>query len=161
MKSRSISRIFSSRGLAVVCRVVVAGVFIYAAVGKIQDPAEFADAVMGFRILPLQFVNIFAIILPWVELIGGVCLLSGVLVTSSALLLVALNVMFMFAVGSAMARGLDIECGCFTLSQAHAKVGWSLLARDVAIILLCLPLLSGIAGREGKSKEQQAMSDEQ
>lgn len=79
--------------------------------------------------------------LPWIELITGLFLLLGLLVRNSALLLFLMNVVFMLAVGSAMARGLDIECGCFTLSKEHDKVGWSIIARDAIFLVLCMPVL--------------------
>jgi hypothetical protein len=49
--------------------------------------------------------------------------------------------LFITAAGTAMARGLDIQCGCFTLSSAHDKVGWSLIVRDAFLLALCLLLL--------------------
>lgn len=134
-------RAIASRAVLVACRLILAGVFIYAALGKIIEPDKFADAVAGFRIVPLWAVNVFAIILPWTELLCGLCLLFGVLVRSSGLLLVLLNVVFVIAVSQALARGLDIECGCFTLSHTHGKVGWDLILRDIGLLMLCLPVV--------------------
>ncbi|MCE5315199.1 MAG: MauE/DoxX family redox-associated membrane protein [Armatimonadota bacterium] len=125
----------------IICRIILAVVFIYAAVGKMLDPSKFADSVAGFRILPIWTVNIFAIVLPWVELLCGISLLTGIIARSGGLLLAGLNVVFIVAAASAMARGLSIECGCFTLSRAHDNVGWSLIARDVGFILLCIPIV--------------------
>lgn len=125
----------------IVCRVVLAGVFICAGIGKILKPGEFADAVAAFKILPIALVNIFAIVLPWVELLSGLALLHRASSRHGALMMIGLNLMFMVAVASAMTRGLDIECGCFTLSHAHSKVGWGLLARDGGLLLLCLPIM--------------------
>jgi uncharacterized membrane protein YphA (DoxX/SURF4 family) len=124
-----------------ICRILLAAVFIWAGIGKILRPAEFSDAVAAFRILPITSTNIVAIILPWVELLTGLSLLFGVMRRSGALLCVILNLIFIAAIISAMARGLDIECGCFTLSRAHDRVGWSLMARDIALVVLCLPVL--------------------
>jgi putative oxidoreductase len=129
-----------NRTVAIVCRLALAAVFIYAAVGKILKPSDFADSVAGFRILPISTVNIFAIVMPWVEVVCGVSLITGVFVRSGGILLAGLNIVFIAAAASAMARGLSIECGCFTLSNAGDTVGWSLIARDVGFLLLCLPV---------------------
>lgn len=137
-----IQRVLSSKWLIICCRVILGSVFIYAAIGKILDPKEFADSVAAFHILPVTSVNVFAIVLPWVELIAGLLLLLGLFVRSSALLLLLMNIVFMFAVGSAMARGLDIDCGCFTLSNEHDRVGWSIIARDAVLLALCIPVLA-------------------
>lgn len=136
-----LSWILSSRAIVVVCRLVLAAIFIYAAAGKIVNPSEFADSVAGFRILPISVINLVAIVLPWIELVSGLCLITGVFVSSAGLLLAGMNVVFIAAAASAMARGLSIECGCFTLSRAQDTVGWSLIGRDVVFLLLCLPIV--------------------
>ena len=136
-----LTKLLSKRPVVIICRILLAAIFIYAAVGKLLNPADFADNVAGFRILPLWSVNFFAIILPWIEIICGISLLIGIGVRSSGLLLIGLNIMFIAAAISAMARGLSIDCGCFTLSKAHDNVGWNLIIRDIVFILLCLPLM--------------------
>lgn len=135
------TRVFLSRPFIIICRAALAAVFIYASVGKIQKPDEFAQLVAGYRILPISLVNIVALLLPWVELLCAVSLLSGILMRSSGLVLAVVNLIFLAGVGSAMARGLDIECGCFTLSKAHSKVGWSHIGLDFGLLLICLPVI--------------------
>jgi uncharacterized membrane protein YphA (DoxX/SURF4 family) len=129
------------RAVIYTCRAILSAVFVYAALGKIDNPQEFAKAVAGFHILPITLVNIFAIILPWVELLVGLSLLSGTRLPQAAMLSILLNTMFIIAALFAMAKGLDIECGCFTLSRAHASVGWQLIIRDVVFSALGLQLL--------------------
>jgi len=133
--------ILRNKTVAIVCRLALAAIFIYAAVGKVLKPSDFADSVAGFRILPIPVVNIFAIVLPWVEVVCGLSLITGVFMRSGGVLLAGLNIVFIAAAASAMARGLSIECGCFTLSHAGDTVGWSLIARDVGFLLLCLPVV--------------------
>jgi uncharacterized membrane protein YphA (DoxX/SURF4 family) len=124
--------------LLTICRLTLAALFIYAAVGKIHDPRGFAQNVAAYRLLPIATVNMFAIVLPWVELLAGLALLHKPWVRDGAFLLALLNAVFITAAGSAMARGLDIQCGCFTLSSAHNKVGWGLIGRDALFLVLCL-----------------------
>lgn len=149
-----------SKYLTLFCRVILAAVFIFAALEKIGDPQEFSDAVAAFRILPITSVNIFAIILPWVELLVGLSLLSGTQLKQSAFLSVLLNLMFIIAAGSAIARGLDIKCGCFTLSKSHASVGWSLIARDIVLILIAVQILYGTASRRHGNYREMVLVDE-
>lgn len=130
--------------------------FLASAVGKIADPAGFADSVAAYRILPNFLVNPFAMVLPWVEVFIGLFLINGVAVSSGALLAIALNFVFLVAVASAMARGLDIECGCFTV--AKSKVGWELMARDLILLGMSLILFFGNALRE-KGSDKVAPSD--
>ncbi len=123
--------------IVILCRAILAAVFIVAAIGKIQRPEEFASAVVAFRILPMPLVNIAAITMPWIELLVGVAILFPAFVQSSALIMVAMNTAFITAALLAIARGLDIECGCFSLSHAHETVGWRLVVRDVVFLAMC------------------------
>jgi putative oxidoreductase len=114
-------------------------VFLASALGKIADPAGFADSVAGYRLLPNSLVNPFAMVLPWLEAFVGLSLLNRVAHRSGALLAVVLNLVFLGAVGSAMARGLDVDCGCFTV--AKSKVGLELIARDIILLGMSLVIL--------------------
>jgi uncharacterized membrane protein YphA (DoxX/SURF4 family) len=94
-------------------RVIVAGVFLLAAWGKLQDPAHFADSIREYRIIPVQLTNGMAYILPWLEVIVAVVLLVGPWCAEARLLLLVMLVVFTAAKISAEVRGLKISCGCF------------------------------------------------
>ena len=136
---RTLARILTSKLAVSIARWLLGLIFIVSAIGKIADPAAFADNVAAFRLLPVHAVNIFAIALPWVELLVGLSLLNGVAFRSGALLAGIMNVVFVVAAATAVARGLDIECGCFT--AAKSKVGWALIVRDVALLVLAIVAL--------------------
>ena len=51
--------------------------------------------------------------LPFVEIVLGVLLLTGIGVRPAALATAVLLVVLILAVASAAARGLSIDCGCF------------------------------------------------
>ena len=53
----------------------LAAVFIYAGFEKIHDPLDFADSIAGFGILPVAFINPFALALPLFEIACGLLLL--------------------------------------------------------------------------------------
>ncbi len=89
--------------------------------------------------MPFAAVNIVAIVMTWTEFLVGLSLLNGVAARSGALLAAAMNVVFIGAAASAMARGLDIECGCFTV--AKSTVGWGLLGRDIVFLAMSLIVL--------------------
>ena len=66
----------------------------------------------------------------------GACLILGVFVDGAALLSVGMLVMFIIALGQSLARGLDIECGCF--SQEGSLVGLDILARDIVWLAIAV-----------------------
>jgi uncharacterized membrane protein YphA (DoxX/SURF4 family) len=124
----------NSRSLTLlILRLALGAIFIYAAVGKIADPGRFAGDIAAYRLLPVFTVNILALVLPYVEVLTGLGLVIGVWVDAAGAIASTLLTIFLIAALSAMARGLNIECGCFTLSGA-GKVGWDLIARDILML---------------------------
>jgi uncharacterized membrane protein YphA (DoxX/SURF4 family) len=122
-----------SRILTLILRIILGAIFIYAAIGKIADPSQFANDIAAYRLLPLYLVNIIALILPYLEILAGLGLVLGVWLDACIAIVLALIAIFIFAAGSAMLRGLNIECGCFTLSS-NGKVGWDLITRDTVML---------------------------
>ena len=98
-------------------RIIFGGIFIYASLDKITHPFEFARAIHNYQILPDIFVFITAAILPWIELITGIFLVAGIFPRTSSILLSALLGIFTIALGINTLRGLDVSCGCFSVSS--------------------------------------------
>jgi uncharacterized membrane protein YphA (DoxX/SURF4 family) len=122
----------SREALRTALAVVVGIVFVYAAALKIGDPGEFARDIKNFKLLPLWSVNAVALLLPWWELLAGGALFLPGWRRAGALIVVGLTCLFVIAVTSAMARGLDISCGCF--GPGSSTAGWRTLALDVGIL---------------------------
>jgi uncharacterized membrane protein YphA (DoxX/SURF4 family) len=115
----------------VLFRFILGGIFIWASLDKIADPVGFAEVVKNYKILPLFFVHPFALMLPWVELLCGVTLLTGHLVKGSAMLLDLLMVVFILSISINIIRGVDISCGCFSNSLVASKNMVQYLIRDI------------------------------
>ena len=92
-------------------------------------------------LLPAGIVVPFAVLLPWVELATGILLVLGVMRRAITLVLLVMLVMFMVAIGAALARGIDIACGCFDVSAKGERLAWETLGRDLLLIVVGLPLL--------------------
>jgi uncharacterized membrane protein YphA (DoxX/SURF4 family) len=123
-----------TRFLSFVLRLVVGGIFVYAGVVKILDPAGFATDVANYRVLPLVLVNFVAITLPWVETVVGILMVMGFWLPGSALVITGLMGVFLAAIGQALARGLDIRCGCFGTIEG-GKMDALTLVRDIALFV--------------------------
>ncbi|MCI0534836.1 MAG: DoxX family membrane protein, partial [Verrucomicrobiales bacterium] len=101
-------------------RLAVGGAFIAAGALKIASPEKFAVAVSNYRLLPHELINLVAILIPWVEVLAGLLVLAGIWLRAAALVITSLTVMFFVVITSALARGLNIECGCFgTVGGKH------------------------------------------
>lgn len=112
-------------------RMILGIVFIYASWDKIIHPAAFAEAIGNYHVLPLGLENITGLIMAWLELLVGLCLISGIMVDGAAIMSAIMMIIFILAISQALARGIDIECGCFSVSEeGGAKVGFRRLFED-------------------------------
>ncbi|MBI2838879.1 MAG: DoxX family membrane protein [Acidobacteria bacterium] len=134
-------RTISNPWISLASRLILAAVFIYASIDKIAHPDLFAEVVHNYRILPIATENLFAMALPWIELGTGVLLLLGLLTRSAALLSAFMLIVFIAAIGAGLWRGIDITCGCFTVSSEGRQLGWLTLLEDVALLLPSFQLL--------------------
>ncbi len=124
----------TERWIILLLRVVVGAVFIYAAFSKILNPSAFANDIDNYRMLPYLLVSLMAIVLPWLELLCGFLLVFGKWLRGSSFIIIAMNIVFIIAIGSAIARGLDITCGCFSAAGEGTKVGVSRLVQDILLL---------------------------
>jgi len=108
--------------------------FLYAAIDKIIYPARFAEVIYHYKILPIPFINFFAIIIPWIEIGVGLSLIFNQYAEIGSLILVLLTTVFVIMIASAMMRGLNIECGCFSLDSKSSYVGWKRILEDLVMI---------------------------
>lgn len=138
--------------------VILAAVFIFAALPKIATPHDFATSVFRYHMLPHQLVNIVAIYLPWIEIAAVTALLiPGRLRQAGVLTLLGMLVCFTLAISFNLWRGIDIACGCFSVQADSGLIGFSSVLRNLFLIFLCCCLfisqaMAGSAGAEGNAK---------
>ena len=140
MKNENTQRITGITGttgttaiLALIARVAVAAVFLYAGFSKVGDPAAFAQAIERYRIgiVTHELAVIAALYLPLLEITCAIALLFfRKLRAGAAALLAACGAVFVVMLAIAIARGLDISCGCF--GGADAATGRAALAISLA-----------------------------
>ena len=131
------------RWFGVVARVVVGGVWLYAGALKLPHPETSVTAVRAYQLLPEPVVAPVAFGLPIVEIALGLALLAGVFVRTAAIAAAVLLVVFLAAVGSAWARGLQIDCGCFGNGGqvAAGETAYPVeILRDVGLLAIALVL---------------------
>lgn len=137
-------------------RVALGGIFIAAAVPKINDPPGFAHAVYNYHLLPGIAVNTVALVLPWFELLLGLALISGLVAATAARWSALLLVVFMAGLALNLSRGNPVNCGCFAVSSAHKSRAELLrdmkldLLRDAAFLLAAAQVISTFEPRRRK-----------
>jgi len=117
---------------------VVGGTLNNASLDKIAHPAEFARDVYNYHLAPGDLVNLVGIILPWLELICGLSVIAGYYKDGSILIINFLVVLFIVVITVNVIRGVDLECGCFTVSSRARGNALSLLYRDFALLAVCI-----------------------
>lgn len=120
-------------GLQWLLRLGLGALFIAAGVAKLRDPTTFATEIANYRFLP-GLAPYLATALPAVELVLGATLLVGTAAwrRAAALGTAALLVVFTVAVAQVVARGINVDCGCFGGSSGPVT-GWT-VARDLGLL---------------------------
>lgn len=117
-------------------RLILGGIFLYAGIVKMGDVTSFAADIAGYQILPYFGNYAVAAVLPWVESICGILLITGYRAAPAALLVIVLNLFFIGALTAALYRGLDISCGCFR--QTGESSITSALIRDLFFLSMAV-----------------------
>ncbi len=126
--------------ISIIVRFALGAIFITAGIPKILDTASFAGAVYNYHLLPDVFINIFAICLPWLEVIVGSLLILGIWMQGTVILYTLLMVAFIAALSLNIARGLDISCGCFSTEPGDI-IDMRTILRDLFILSASLYLV--------------------
>jgi uncharacterized membrane protein YphA (DoxX/SURF4 family) len=124
--------------IVLLLRVIVGGIFICAGVLKVIDPTQFAKDVDNYRMLPFAASAAVALYLPWLEIIAGAALGTGVWHRGASLVIGAMLLAFLIALGSAWARGLDITCGCFGHGPNRTSYPLAMLFDAGLLAALCI-----------------------
>ncbi|SHL22706.1 Methylamine utilisation protein MauE [Desulfatibacillum alkenivorans DSM 16219] len=116
-------------------RIVLAGVFLWSGIAKIQDPRSFAVIIEAFGLLPEIAIEPISLLLPILEIAAAVGILLDV--KGSLGMITGMLVLFIFVLGYGLHMGLDVDCGCFGPDDPEAEAFHSLrpaLYRDFVMM---------------------------
>lgn len=121
-------------GVGLLARLVLGGSLLYAAVLKMGKPLTAQRAVQAYDIFPMDVAGVIGLALPWIQLVLGLLLVLGLFTRASAIIGTLMMLAFIAGVAQAWARGLTIDCGCFS-SGGQVAAGETAypqtIARDV------------------------------
>ena len=138
---KRIRTIVSHPAVGLVMRVYLGGIFIYASMSKINYPAEFAESIAAYQLVPHWALHPMALLMPWLELISGVLLVVGVRTRAAAAAVGGMLAVFSLAVLLALLRGIPAGCGCF--SSVEEPLGWGTFARDLLWLAMAVRVFAG------------------
>jgi uncharacterized membrane protein YphA (DoxX/SURF4 family) len=135
-----LTKILENKFLLLTFRLVLGFIFILAAISKVTDPLGFSQSIYNYKLMPDFTINFLAIAFPWIELVTGIFIVFGIAVKENSAILSGLLMIFILAIAVSLARGLDIDCGCFGTVDG-AKVGIKKILENVGLFILGLILI--------------------
>ena len=123
--------------LLLVMRLALGGTFALAAWFKFPAPQALADAIVGFELIHESMALEAAIILIWLEIICGTCMILGLWTRATAIVISGMLIVFQVGLISVVERGIEVNCGCFGQIN-EMQVGWMTVARNAVLLLICL-----------------------
>ncbi len=124
--------------LSAVCRLLLGAIFISFALSKILRPAVFALNTVDYGMMPAWGVNLWALALPWAELVVGLFLVLGIRTRAAATLIGAMNVVFIVGLVNAILHHLPINCGC--VGEVGEPVNWWKVLKNTGMLVMCIQI---------------------
>jgi uncharacterized membrane protein YphA (DoxX/SURF4 family) len=134
-----------NKTLLLVFRLALGGLFVYAGAVKVLGPLDFAQNIRNYDLVGQSLSFIAAVVLPWLEILAGVALAAGIWKRASALIISGLLVFFIVLTLVTIARGLDVDCGCF--GALSRKSGFGVILEDLGMLFMGLVLLFSKKGQ--------------
>jgi putative oxidoreductase len=132
----------SNSWIELAARWILGLTFIYASFHKIVSPADFAKIVYGYDLFPEIFINLIAIVIPFLELVAGFALIIGLYPHSAAIIINGLLLAFSTASAINLIRGHEFNCGCFPADQSgYASSPELTIARNIFYLALGMQIV--------------------
>ena len=59
------------------------------------------------------------------------------MIDGAAIMVIIMNIIFIFAISQALARGISIECGCFSVTtEGGDNIGLQTVIRDIGYLIM-------------------------
>lgn len=130
---------------AMAARFLVASVFLFGALAKAGQMADFRRAVENYRLLPSWAIRPVAIAVLIAEFAAGSGLFLGVGSRFIALGIILLLLVFTVAIIINLVRGRNMDCGCLG-TVAPQRLTWMSVARNVVIACLAGTVVVWVTG---------------
>lgn len=120
-----------------ILRIALAGTFIYAGILKFLRPDLLFTDISNYQIVGVAMTYISAYFLSSLEIVSSLCLFSKKFLGSALFIISGMLLVFIIAIISAWARGLDISCGCF--GNANETTSYAeVILRDILLLFICV-----------------------
>ncbi|GIE88023.1 MauE/DoxX family redox-associated membrane protein [Actinoplanes regularis] len=101
--------------ISTLARLGLAAVWLVSGAGKVGDLAASARAVAAYQLMSYDLAKVVGAVQPFLEIALGLLLLIGLSTRLTAAISAILLLVFIAGISWAWAKGLRIDCGCFSL----------------------------------------------
>lgn len=138
MKRLIDNQFFRDKKAQTLLRILLGGLFVYAGILKLVNTDDFEKAVAGFRLIPDAVRTITTTVLPWLEVIVGAMLVSGLMIRTSTSTLSLLLVLFIIVITVTLIQGDYNGCGCFSSISGNESLfdGIIVVGRDLVFLAM-------------------------
>ncbi|HEY5973505.1 MAG TPA: MauE/DoxX family redox-associated membrane protein [Geobacteraceae bacterium] len=135
-------------------RFLIALVLLAASSFKLMDLPGFVLVLRSYRFLPIDLLWPIGIAITASEVVVGLWLLSGRLMTRAALASASLHTLYAGCAGFILVRGTPIlNCGCFG-SYLARPLSFTTVLENLVLVALSLALFAISRRRNGRGKVQ-------
>jgi len=131
-------KFLSNNYLHLTVRLIIGAIFIYSAFPHVFNTMGLASSIYNYRLFPASIIGLSAAFIPWVSLLAGLALILGVKIRAASFIVSGLLVIFISLAIISIARGIDIDCGCF--SGIERRTDWPTVFEDIAMLVGALYL---------------------
>jgi uncharacterized membrane protein YphA (DoxX/SURF4 family) len=121
-------------------RLALSGVFIFAGIYKLRDPASFEVALIHWRLFPDALITPLVWGVPLGEIFAGWACLPNSGKRAGPWFLLVLTGAYTVLLIVEWARGISSDCGCFGASSAHWPY-YALVLRNLGLIMIEIILI--------------------
>ena len=112
-----------------VVKIILGIVLIFSGITKIIDPSKAVNLMLELKVIPEPVILIVISILPVLEILIGVLLISGMYQKLAAISALILYTGFFLISIYGTLIGLSSDCGCFG-SVIKSRIGWGMVVRN-------------------------------
>jgi uncharacterized membrane protein YphA (DoxX/SURF4 family) len=143
-------------------RILVGVVLVYAGLQKLNSPYRFLADFYDYELTSPREGLYIASVMPFFEVIVGSCLVLRVFPAGALLCASGMFTVFLLVELSAIARGLQIDCGCFGHRAEDERINSAAILRTASLMTLAYVGLVTVCLRERDSaqpKNSENLSD--
>lgn len=121
------------KSIEIVLCIACGMIFLISSVPKLRHPKGFILTVLEYQILPPPLGYLYGWVLPPLECLVALLLLTGTAIVGAAVTTAFLLLSFVVAISSNILRGRDLDCQCFG-AKVQRKIGWPLVFEDCLLL---------------------------